>query len=186
VPAVIQLKWFRIETGADGSILSCTEVEAKGRSGGVVRFYEAIDADKACKSAQDWFASRQRSWKKRYENNKASGMCGCGCGGPARTGKTTCQAQVDRTTRLAKERKAGRPRMNIRHATAEDALRASLDDLARHDKARGGSSGARLRANLVRFDALGPIAFRAWLVSEINKRSDAAHQIPTEEAQAAE
>lgn len=183
---MIQLKWFRIETGADGSILSCQEVEAKGRSGAVVRYYESASAGEACKAAKEWFTHRQATQKARRQRFKDSGMCECGCGGPARPGKTTCQARGARLAQFAKERRAGRPLLRLRHATAEDSLDAFRAGHVSSVRRRGGSIGCNLRMCLNRLDKVGPEAFRSWLVSEINKRSDAAHQIPTEEAQAAE
>lgn len=185
---MIQKRWFRVGTLPDGSISSDScEVDVKGKNGTVYRYYEAASLSEACEAAKEWYARTHARDNARYQKTKASGMCPCGCRGPARPGKTTCQAKVDRISQRAKERESGRPLLKIgRHVTPDAALAAVRAGQASRIKRRGGNYAELLRRYLSKFDKLGPEAFRAWLVSKINERSDAAHQVPTEEAQAAE
>lgn len=182
---MIQLKWFRIETGADGSILSCTEVEAKGRSGAVVRYYEAVSASKACDAAKEWAKARRERANARHKRIVSIGIC-ASCGGSSRKGKCLCQGCADRRATLAKSLRLGRPLLTKRHASPVEAKEAYRASARASRRALGNTSGCIYRAILIKLDTKGPSKFRAWLVSEINRRSDAAHQIPTEEAQAAE
>lgn len=164
---MIQKKWFKIEMGADGAILSCTEVEAKGKNGSVTRYYEALSKEGACNRAKEWYAHRAATDRKRYVAAKATGLCVCGCGNPPRPGKTTCQAAIDRRELLRLERKAGRPPLRTFHATPEASMAAHRAS----EQRRGGSTGSVFRKCLKHFDKLGPEAFRAWLVSEIERRT---------------
>lgn len=160
---MIQKKWFRVETASDGSILSCEEVEAKGRSGSVVRFYEAADKADACSQAKEWYErrrqqDREQSAKNRSER-KALGLCSrSGCRSKPEKGRSycaRCSANKNEENKLRRQRR--------RDGDFSDSRINAGIQREKH----GTQQSYRWWLLLQRFDELGPVAFRAWLVSKI-------------------
>lgn len=183
---MIQKKWFCVETAADGSVLSCTQVEAKGRSGAVVRFYEAVDEADACSQAKEWY-DRWREGR-RIANSRwrikraAAGLCisqQAGCDKTARPGMRTCQSCSDRTAAAQRRRRERRElgdfrdlRLNPGGAVAVMNTRSENRRRSRRNAASlaGSSYGYFHLLILRKLDELSPgeaLAFRAWLVSKI-------------------
>lgn len=171
---MIQKKWFRVEHQKDGSI-SCDEVEAKGKNGAVVRYYEALTKEEACYKAKQWWDKAKERYKEYSANRRASGICSCGK--TARLGMCKCQDCADKSINRKRARKLGVLGSWKRKSSAEEALKARRDTNAKHNKLRGGSVGSVCRTALRKLDSLGHEDFRKWLVSEINKRSAPTHQV---------
>jgi hypothetical protein len=167
---VIQKRWFRIETAKDGSILNCSEVEAKGRSGGVVRFYEAVDAADACSQAKAWYINdrnAKREWAaKARAAAKAKGLCvQCKRRKPFK-GKKQCQVCSDMKREIhLRWREAGCP--PLQRVSAADAM-ATKHEYNRQRNAR------TIDAQKVidKLDELGGngAELRAWLEAYISER----------------
>lgn len=155
---MIQKKWFSVEHLKDGSIGKVTEVEAKGRSGAVVRFYEAADAADACTQAAQWFArSRAQSAaanRRRRDARRADALC-TDCGGTPTPGFVRCEG--------CRNRSAADMRLSRQGVNRRGPLLSPEEAYARYRS----NPTVRLATVLRRFDALGPVAFRAWLVSKI-------------------
>lgn len=104
---VIQKKWFRIEHNADGSLGAVTEVDAKGRNGSIVRYYESVDAADACRQAKEWYENYRETHRRgvaaRHTRLMAEGKC-VDCGrliGPYGTARR-CRECSDRVNAAAK------------------------------------------------------------------------------------
>lgn len=183
---MIQKKWFRVETGKDGSVLSCEEVEAKGRSGAVVRFYEAIDKAAACSAAKSWWEDKLRkavvSGADRRLRYAKDGLCEtCGkspvatdtrdrWGNPRGRASTQCRACLDKAAHYRELRKAGVRTRETRLGPDESFRREKERQRRSHeiDRQRAGGSAATFYLRMLKkLDAIGHVAFRAWLVSRI-------------------
>lgn len=189
---MIQHKWFRIEQTSDGSILSCAEVEAKGRKGGTVRFYSAVDASAACALAKQWY-ERLRSRcaeadRANYQRKIDKGVCVGnlkGCTNIPREGRRYCAVcayakSCDNAAR-AKRRAQGDMTNLSRNPDGPMAVMASVSErnLRRQLKERelsGGEAAARHLRTLKKLDALGHVAFRAYLVSKIKPEAVAKYE----------
>lgn len=178
---MIQKKWFSVEHLKDGSIGKVVEVEAKGRSGAVVRFYEAGDAADACSQALAWYAryaeKARDSAREKLRAKRADGLCtGSGCRRQPRDGKSMCRECLEKTSKrsaaIKRRRRAG-DSSNLRlHPGGPEGVmnRRIQNSRARHDSIKslpGGRTANRYRQILDKFDGLGPVAFRVWLVSKI-------------------
>ena len=151
---MLQKKWFRIESYADGSIASCEEVEVKGRNGSVVRFYEAADNAEACAQASAWFREQQLRFRSDMKTRSERGLC-------LRCKKRLVNGACERCA-------AVKERANVRASGKAPPVTGgaapSHQAGAMHSAAVRGHTWQLL---LRRFDELGPVAFRAWLVSKI-------------------
>lgn len=173
---MIQKKWFRVETGKDGSVLSCEEVEAKGKAvGSVVRFYEAADKADACRQAKLWWSHKKeidRDYsEKRQKIRRKAGLCSrCGKN-PRAKNRVNCEPCQKLRIARAKELAEGAERIRPTYETPEAALAAKI---ASRDKVR-----TEHPENLVliggmivlkKLDELSPgeaPAFRSWLMTRI-------------------
>lgn len=159
---MIQKKWFRVEHDKDGNILSCEEVDAKGRAGSVVRFYEAANKADACSQAKAWWERRLQQnreyQRQRRQNNARTGRCqDHGCALPC--------------ARCAKKRADYRERAKLgiqlkpQHREAEDALAAKREAGTRY---RRWLIDIRLVAE--KHAALSAESFARWLRKEQEAR----------------
>jgi len=154
--------WFRVELDASGAILSCRPADKAEANGKSVRYIEALTAAEACSEAKAWhrqrIATQERCRKAKAEARKAAGCCARCDAPPVRAG--LCKRHHEMKTANVKASREGRavPRAPL---TAEQARAAYARDHIR----------ASLPRVLEQFDKLGPEAFRAWLVAEINRRS---------------
>jgi len=168
---MIQKKWFRIETGADGSVLSCVEVPAQGRNGAVVRFYEAADKAAACSAAKEWYEKHRQSMnassKRTKERAAVAEKCRICLREPPRPGRLSCQGCVDSLpSRLP--RKAHKRENRGNPEKVRDSFRDTLQRTTEmHKEVFGSPSGYNFWLLLRKFDTLGPAAFRDYLVSKI-------------------
>lgn len=182
---MIQKRWFRIETAKDGSILSCSEVEAKGKGGGVVRFYEAADAADACAQAKAWYAAeRQRcnaGVKQRAAARKARGLCiSCKTPSPDFARCKTCRDRYAEYQRLQKSGLSNKRQA----ADPVEQLQRKKDRAAAFKAKKGGSAKYQYSLILSKLDKLSPgeaPAFRAWLVGKIEAAKTKNSPKPTPE-----
>ena len=192
---MIQRKWFWIEHLPDGGIGRTGESETKGRNGSVIRYYEAVDLADACAQAQQWWARKKQTnaefSARRRKERFARGLCeSCGQR-PIEQSKTQknrwgglsvrhhkvakkCRECMDRTAELSLERRRG-----LRPANHPDANTAYAKALEWRERAAakaiakaGSSTGIVYLRMLTKFDELGAVAFRAWLVSKIPAMSE--------------
>lgn len=212
----LQLKWFRVEQAADGSILSCEEVDAKGRRGAHVRYYEAVDKAAACSAAKEWHErhkaqgrarnKRRRqdpivreadiaAARRRQQSKRDVGLC-ASCGvNPLSTG-WYCEACSSRKSEARRRRLDGLPPLPRRRASTEvtpEHRRAKLRRAAEESKARnnaiwGSRSAYDLACMLRHFDSMPPAQFRTYLIGRITKIGGvaAAKALADYEAQRAE
>jgi hypothetical protein len=163
-------KWWRVELDASGAILKCSEVEAAERGTGSVRYIEALSAAEACSYAKAWDARHKAAMRechaKRYAERKAAGRC-VRCGAPGDAGHVLCARH--RKADAERRRYGGETTPRIKH-TPEQALAAHRKVDARYQRRNG--KGKPFRKCLKQLDALGPEAFRAWLVAEIERLSN--------------
>lgn len=188
-------KVFRIELDDSGAILSCLEVAIGETKRGTkhVRFVHAIDAAAACDKAKRWYASameRSAKWSKdRRSVRVARGECAdqfIGCTGSPVLGKKACKAcllvaaarkdEYRKGIRVAKEKLP----LDVRARKFKEKLR----DRSRAFKLANGGIFYRAQC-LKKLDSLGPVAFRAWLVAEI-ERYQREHADPEPVAEAAQ
>jgi hypothetical protein len=168
--------WWRVEFTAEGGIKSCEQVEAVQKNKGLVCFISATTKVDACADAKAWHEQRKakhRALSAKYNQARLDkGLCQkCGRE-PRRPGRKTGQKCHDATIRCQRERAAGRPCATAVYETPQAAQQAILTKLkerrARWKKKHG---HCELWAHIVlkQFDALGPEAFRAWLVQKIEE-----------------
>lgn len=177
--APLQFKWFRIEQDASGAILSCEEVDAKGRKGAHVRYYEALDKASACSAAMGWYAAytQVKREKSRTRRTKFAelGLCSS-CSRPKEPGREDVQVCKMCAARAAERQRAtkGRRESPLRPA------RLGADEFVR--RMTGVSEPAKRRAlprqsqqcrhyvaMLEKFDRVTPNHFRTWLVGAITR-----------------
>jgi hypothetical protein len=165
--------WWRVVLDKDGSIKECTQVEATGKGGGHVRYLQANTKAEACSYAKAWYekykATKREAEVRRLLKCKAEGRCTSCRKAPARPGKVTCQACCNQVVRRRKDVREGREQKR-EILTPEETLRRVRERQIRCNAQHGGSLGWTLQKCLKQFDALGPEAFRAWLVAEIERR----------------
>jgi hypothetical protein len=173
---MIQKKWFRIETDVSGAIISCAEVDSKGKQGAVVRYYEALTKADACKQAKEWYASRKKWIAKNVLRRRAivkDGGCRQ-CSSPRGSAGTSnfCRRCADELARRQREMRAG-TFVHTRGPQADSAESAfekhknNLRSKAERIAKIGGSGAARLLGTLRQFDQLGPDRFRSKLCERI-------------------
>jgi hypothetical protein len=176
--------WYRIELNKDGSVASCTEVEACVLEGRNVRYVEANSKFLACVLVQKWWKNRaqeNRREKKMADRRFQAGLCKCGA--TAKPGRQRCPGCQARSAQLKREVRAGRAplhgysRTDAERAQAafrrQESLKKRND--SRYEKAKqvAGASNPKkarriaLEQALAKFDQLTVDAYRAWLVREI-------------------
>lgn len=101
-----EFSWFRVETDADGAIVSCVLVEAAGKAGPGVFYVEAFDLPHARKLGESSFAAR-RLRKRRAEWSKAGRCTKCG-GERGPTGKRCSVCQEMKRAENARAYRRGR------------------------------------------------------------------------------
>lgn len=181
---MIQKKWFRIETDASGAILSCTEVDSKGRQGAVVRYYEALTKADACRQAKEWaerFRSNLRASNvRRRDRLLAAGLCKW-CGKNPRVNADHCEECRVRVNKLNNQRRRDRrngdsaPRKNLDPIQLRENVRASNNRHKDSLRAKWGSESSWVTSCLVRhLDTLGPQLFRKMLCDKIRKAGGGA------------
>lgn len=171
---MIQKKWFSVETLKDGSVGKFCEVEAKGRNGSVIRFYEAIDAADACSQAKDWHSRRKARDNKlradKREELRATGVC-FRCRKKPMVNASWCAECRDKANLLRRQLRRGERPVSVPRLSADDAFAREKErnarDRERMKEKHGSAAVYRYVILLEKFDRLGPGAFRAWLVSKI-------------------
>lgn len=171
--------WWRIELDSSGAIRSCEQVEANAKNTNLVRFVEASTKAEACSSAKQWWERRkaaQRAARKSLKFERLErGLCLCGKPIAANRSQSRCEGCLNDFNEWRSKQRAGEttPRTAADPVRSRENIRKSN---ARNFKKRGGSAGVYLRRCLKQFDNLGPEKFRAWLVSEIERRSSGASE----------
>lgn len=158
--------WFRIELDGTGAILSCTEVELAEKQGRLVRFVEAPDKAGACSSVKQWYEHRCRTMVEKRQvmiaRRHAEGKC-TDCEKPSAPGVKMCQTHIERRRAYGK-----RDRMRARGEAPPPERPIRLEPriayLAQCEPA--------LKASRIIFelDRLGPVAFRAWVMSLLREK----------------
>lgn len=159
--------WFRIELDKSGAILACTQVEMSEAGGKLVRYVEAETKTEACKGVKAWFADRKAKQER------------------CRVAKQAERKQRGHCSRCDRKATHG-PLCGIHHARLQENRRRFREGKTEPRKeltpreAREAYENNRIRMALPRvlreFDARGPEAFRAWLVSEISARAPSAFE----------
>lgn len=180
VPVGSARKWFKVTLDKTGAILSCEEVDAAERSGKLVRYIESLDKAGACSEAKAWHerlrARDRERCRRRHAERDARGLCRQ-CGKSPRDTKLYCRACVDRKNKRRRDLRngIGEPPRKWSESAEEARSKQLASQRARHSqrKATHPELYVQMLACVVlrEFDALGPKRFRAWLVSEIERRS---------------
>ncbi len=171
---MIQKKWFRIETDASGAILSCEEVNSKGRQGATVRYYEALTKAAACSQASKWAAKhrevRNNANRERAERLRSAGLC-VTCGRSPRGNASRCdRCREEYNARVRQLRTGAAPKISkLSDLALRESTRESAASKNRSMRAKWGRVGADYYLVLKRFDAIGPEAFRVDLCQRIIK-----------------
>lgn len=176
----MQKKWFRIETDASGAILSCDEVDSKGRQGAIVRYYEALTKAEACEKAKEWAARYRASatahTMRRQESAKANGYC-INCYARPRVNASRCEICRDKFNARKRELRSGSEPL-IRKLSDDQLLEHVLRKRQRaRDKAKqkwGSYRSVEVYLMLSKLDTVGPDAFRAYLCDRIRKAGGGA------------
>lgn len=176
---MIQKKWFRIEHLKDGSLGEVTEVDTKGRSGSNVRFYEALTKTDACKQAKEWYekyrANSNAGIKRLHDKRLSAGLC-ISCGESPRCISVKgisrhCRECLTHVAELAAARRAGTPVGRPQHKDPVKTKQMAVERNVRGNETRKEKYGSLYAYNLAclltKFDAIGPLAFRQWLVDKI-------------------
>lgn len=167
---MIQKKWFSVEHQPGGTLGQVREVEAKGRNGSVVRFYEATDKADACSQAAQWYlrikAQQNASQNELRARRIAKGKC-THCELPAIPGRRTCARHIDRRRNRNKRPPATRPHYATLELAATALREANRASSARHN-ARIGGPMAKVYWNILRkLRMLGADGLEAWLIARI-------------------
>lgn len=159
--------WWRVVLDKDGSIKTAEQVEYAGQGSKLVRFVEANTKAEACSIAKRWHENRKqierRCEQKRLAAARSAGMCTrCKCR-KARKNRVQCERCSEQ--QAARDPRRGGQRAGFVAKTPEQSF-------ADYTYKNRQSSRLRIHAKvcLRQFDALGPVEFRAWLVSEIARR----------------
>jgi hypothetical protein len=166
--------WWRVELDKDGSIKTCDAVEASQKGSTYLRFVEAETKAHACTTVKKWYETKKRNAAvqsaRAYASRKAAGTC-LMCTQPKAPGRAMCELHL-RVHREAEQRRRNGDTSHARpHVPPAIQLAAERERGRVWARAHGGSEGRMMRRCLKQFDALGPEAFRAWLVSEIERRT---------------
>lgn len=167
--------WWRIELDKSGAILSCAHVEMSGTSRGRIRFVEADSDAEACSRSVDGYRRsllyhREKGATLRAAQTARGLCCISYCKNEPEHGKKRCKEHAAIGNANSRRWRSGEARAN--HPSEDLAAEARAADRRRVTrKARdekGGEAGLRV-VLLSKFDTLGPVAFRAWLVAGIEK-----------------
>lgn len=169
--------WFKVTLDRDGSIKECIET-ALGAVSMSVCYIEAASREEACGYAKAWW--EKRKLKRIAEGEKRRRLCAesgtCQNCGVKAHGPLCVECRARKTDRQ-RELRAGAERMRLPSSqTPEQRLSQAHRTEKKSRDAAGGTLGQHLRNVLAKFDE-NPEGFRAFLVSEINKRSDSKHQV---------
>lgn len=172
------LKWFRIVTSSKGEIVSCNEVEAKGKQRlATIRYYCAESEVDARSSAEEWWvrtrAEARASAAARRAARRAEGLC-VKCGARRGAGRgLLCTACSDRTRANQRELYAGRAPKVTRHESAESALYANrakvAKSIAKSHAETGCASARRYLTLLARIDRMTHAQLRADTVARFHR-----------------
>jgi hypothetical protein len=187
---MIQQKWFRVGIDQKGDISSDSqEVESKGRNGIVYRYYQAVSLADACSQAKAYWRrclDQAAAYRKRYSDKHVSnGLCS-GCGKNPLATNQYCRACADRKNARSAARRKGAPLL-VEKLSAERGIekrRAARDKFHRENPWKV-AKVTYIRA-LEQLDALGHVAFRAWLVSKIAAKQQTQGEWHPPMAEAAE
>lgn len=164
------VNWYRVELDGSGAV-TATECAGPSRvNTRHVRYVEAVDAAQACSEVLAWYAKRRRKANERESalrnQNRAAGLCSvvC-CKSKPKTGRKQCSLHLKAKADSARRRYNGAPAL-IPKTSPEQILANVRKRTEDAKKITGGSCGTYARILGV-FDKLGPVAFRAWLVSKI-------------------
>jgi hypothetical protein len=176
----IQLKWFKIEVEHDGTIRTCTEVDAKARSGATVRYIEGLNAADACSKVKAWAAqfrttknARDRRWRSGRKDSKVCTRCAS----PELHTRTMCatcaayQAEGRRRQRagLTKPRPVVSP-LELRGRILDAHVRKNLKRAETWGTQRGHEASLELK----HLDEHGAAAYRERLCARIRKAGGGA------------
>lgn len=172
------MSWWRVQFHTDGSIKNVDETEYVTAPGRVVSYVyvQANDKASACSAAKKWWdkrvAIRKKADAKSRHSRIALGLCSKpGCGRKPREGKKTCQECADRASSLSREslesRASGVPDRRLSDKTPEQRM----EDFRADQKVR--RCDTTWLALLKKFDELGPVSFREWLLSHVPSVADA-------------
>lgn len=192
------LAWWRVEFGRDGSVKGAQEMEYVSTPTRVVGyvFVRANNKASAVTKAIDWYKryceKNRRDCQKRRERLDREGLC-WHCRKTAVTGDMkTCppcaKANADRAKGRRDRLAAGDTRdMRRTNPDGIEGIRARVKaDTARATQTRrelaGSDTGYKYLTLLRKFDTLGPVAFRAWLVSKIPAMQQDTAEQPMAEA----
>lgn len=175
------LTWWRVELDKDGGIKTVTEVEEASKGAKLVCFVQATTRAEACSAAVNWWRNRvakmRANLNERYSKNISAGVCGV-CAGPlAETSSRVCQKHLQQR-RDAWKRNYRRsrgdevPLLSPRYKDADQAAAALRESVTRSEERNRHLHPERHRVVLAvtalkRFDELGPVEFRKWLVGII-------------------
>lgn len=158
--------WFRIELDKSGAILKCDQVDQGFTGTKFVRFVEAETKAAACSDVKAWYENRLL--KARMDNARRAaiqlnaGLCrALCCKQPPAEGRTKCKKHLAAEAVNALRCKRGETKKQTR---CPEKRKQSVI-------ASGRLGGAYFPTILKKFDELGSVQFRAWLVSEIERRS---------------
>jgi hypothetical protein len=171
------LTWWRGELNKDGGISTLTEVGQASKGSKLVCYVQATTRAEACSKIKAWWERRKgliRSSSLRVRERRiAAGLCPT-CGkAPCAPDRALCgpclQAAVVRAEKVRRRKKGE----HIPHApgwrrfsSAEEAAEAaSARRRAQRDK--HGHVNVFAPTVLKKFDELGPVKFREWLVGII-------------------
>jgi len=156
--------WFRIELDSSGAILSCAEVELAERQGRLVRYVEAPNKTEACSSVKQWNERRLRAMVEKRQaivaRRHAEGKC-TECESLALAGAKMCQIHLERHRAYGK-----RDRERLKQGTNPGRKRLT-PEMARLIHIE---PAIRVSKIIFELDRLGPVAFRAWLVSLLREK----------------
>lgn len=150
--------WWRVELDTSGAILKVEQVEYAAQNKRLVRFVEADTKAEACNNAKRWYVAKlardREIQSTKCKARRDAGLCSkCGRrpGAPRRIWCTLC------LERKAVESRRWRAGLSVPNHNDENIAYARR-------------AGINAYAALKRFDEIGPVAFRAWLVEKLNAR----------------
>lgn len=174
---MIQKKWFRVEQNKDGDILSCDEVECKGRQGAIVRYYEAADKAEACSLAKQWADNYRTIQNKHSEKlrNKRADSCLClDCGLPALADRSRCEKCLKTDAKKGREyrkrKRLGLPQLLHKLPDQErwdNRKQQYTKSNNRRSEIWGSSTAHRYFLLLKKLHSLGAEAYEHWLREQI-------------------
>lgn len=159
------MQWWRVELDETGAIRQLEAVDAPSRNGRLVAYVQGETRVEAARNVFDWYkryrAQQLASAQRRKERLRAEGLCTLrlkGCQHKPEGGHIVRGTwQAFKTCQNCRDRKNAAERLLVtRKRTTPEAARAAY--LRTHCRT------LHARTVLRQFDALGPAAFRAWLV----------------------